>query len=348
MDIKPYIITKNMNIMDAVSVIDQNGKKIAFAVDSDNTLLGTVTDGDLRRYILKNGDLGDAVDSIINYNPRFFYEDEKVDYEKVMLERKITALPILNHEKKLVRIEFLYKDKYKKHRDVLDNVPIVIMAGGKGTRLKPYTNILPKPLIPMGNVTITERIMENFKEYGAKDFYMIVNYKKNLIKAYFDEIEDKPRFINEDSFLGTAGGLTLVKDYIKGTFILTNCDILLEADIKSVYKYHKENNNILTVICAKKVETLPYGSVKTDENGIVVGLEEKPSVTYNVNTGIYVIEPEVLNYIESDTFIHITDIINMLVNDGKKVGCFTVDENSWLDMGQFDELINMKNSLDIL
>lgn len=348
MDIRPYIVRQNMKIMDAVAVIDQNGKKIAFAVDDDDKLLGTVTDGDLRRYILRNGDLSGTVDSLINYKPRFFYEDKVVDYEKFMLEHEITAIPILSRDKKLVRIEFLYKDKYKKYSDILEEVPVIIMAGGKGTRLKPYTNILPKPLIPMGNVTITERIIENFKAYGCKDFYMIVNYKKNLIKAYFDEIEDKPVFVNENTFLGTAGGLNLVRDYIKDTFILTNCDILLEADLKKIYNYHRENNNKLTVICAKKVETLPYGSINTDENGTVTGIEEKPSVTYNVNTGIYVIEPEVLDYIKEDTFIHITDIINILVEDCMKVGCYTVDENAWLDMGQFDELVNMKNSLDIL
>lgn len=347
MDISAYTVKSGMTILQTMSVIDKNARRIAFYVEEDNKLKGVVTDGDVRRYILNGGDLNQPVEEIVNYDVIKIYKSQDAEYDKIMISHQITALPIVNEDNILARIEFLYGGNKVMKKQVLSNIPVVIMAGGKGTRLQPYTNILPKPLIPIGEETITERIMDNFREYGIKRFYMIVNYKKNLIRAYFEEKNIKPEFIEEQEFLGTGGGLRLLEKRLESTFFLTNCDILLEADLAKIYEYHKKSKSVITMVCAKKKETLAYGSVILDEKGSVVSIEEKPSREYNVNTGVYVMESEVLKMIPENTFIHITDIISILIKEKKKVGCYIVDEDKWLDMGQFDELYNMKKALNI-
>ena len=223
------------------------------------------------------------------------------------------------------------------------------MAGGKGTRLYPYTQILPKPLIPIGDKTITEHIMDRFIEHGCDKFTMIVNYKKHFIRSYFIENEEQRNieFINEDEFLGTGGGLKLLENKMQSTFFMTNCDILVEEDYSEILKYHKIQRNIITMVCAVKNMTIPYGTVDIREDGSVIGLKEKPEFTFITNTGFYVIEPELLRLIPENTFIHVTDLIQQCIEEEKKVGVYKISEDKWLDMGQLDELERMKEKLNV-
>lgn len=347
MDLGLFMITGTTPLIDVMQMIGRNTKGIAF-VCRDGVLEGCVTDGDIRRHLIAGGSLTAQVTEIANYHPVYLEECERDTADAVMEKYYITAVPIVNSEHEITDICF-WREEYqgqKKDMPQLD-VPLVIMAGGKGTRLKPYTDILPKPLIPIGEKTITEYIVENFAEYGCKDVTMIVNYKKDFIKAYFNdsEIGKDIKFIEEQAYMGTGGGLKLLKDCMAGTFFMSNCDILVEADYDKILQYHRNAGNIITLVCARKKFQIPYGTVHLDESGQIMGLQEKPEFEYHVNTGLYLIEPEFLDLIPGEVFVHITDIIEKCIQEGKRVGAFLIDDDDWMDMGQMDELESMKKKM---
>lgn len=346
MDIFAFMVSGTATVLEALQQLDNNGHGILFLCE-DERIKGVVSDGDVRRYMLRNGDMGCAVSKIANYHPYTIAMDAHVDSQKFMREKQITALPIIDKRGRIIRIDF--DNGVKVFRTLDEAVPVVIMAGGKGSRLYPYTNILPKPLIPIGDKTITEHIMERFEQVGCNRFYMVVNYKKNLIRTFFQETGRKEdiRFVDEETFLGTGGGLRLLLGKVEGTFFMTNCDILVEEDYRLMLEYHREHHNIATMICAKKEVEMPYGTVETDEEGRAVSLSEKPRFRFLTNTGLYVLEPEFLERIPEDTFIHITDVIQDCIDRGERVGVYTVGEEAWLDMGQMDELHRMKRKLEM-
>jgi NDP-sugar pyrophosphorylase family protein len=220
------------------------------------------------------------------------------------------------------------------------NVPVVIMAGGKGTRLKPITNIIPKPLIPIGDKPIIELIADSFAKAGVRDFYVSVNYKKEMIKRYFDEIEDRKYsmyYFSETQPLGTGGSLHLLKDKLDSTFFVTNCDILIKQDYAEILAYHYEHKNELTLVAAIKHYSIPYGTVETENGGNLVAFREKPELKFLVNAGMYILESHLLNEIPENTFYHITDLIEKIKSRGGNVGVFPVSEGAWLDIGEWKE-----------
>lgn len=349
MDICNYIVEENISVLDTMKQINVGSKGVVF-VCRGLVLQGVVTDGDVRRYILCNGDLSRSVIEIAHKMPVYLRENEENRACEMMRKYSITAVPIVNDKDEIIRICFWREEEIdsEKSKNSL-NLPLVIMAGGKGTRLKPYTDILPKPLIPVGDKTITEHIMDRFAKYNCKQVMMIINYKKNFIKAYYadSEVPREIRFVEEHEYMGTGGGLKLVKDYMDGTFFMSNCDILVDADYDAMLQYHRMAGNLITMVCAERRFVIPYGIVKTDENGLVAGLQEKPEIMYKINTGLYLIEPAFLEKIPDNTFIHITDVIEKCVNDGEKVGTFLIRDDNWLDMGQMDEYEKMKAKIGV-
>ena len=261
-----------------------------------------------------------------------------------MKQHAIRSLPVLDTQGRLIRI-LHHGEKPVLPKPVL-GIPVVIMAGGKGTRLKPFTNVLPKPLIPIGDCTITEHIMNRFMEYGCDQFTLVVNYKKNVIKAYFSDIESpcQIQFAQEDVPLGTGGGLKLLENKISGTFFLTNCDILVNADYSDLLNHHRSSGAIATLVCVEKELEVPYGVVN-EENGLVVSMTEKPSYHFLTNSGVYVMESTIFRYIPDHTFIHITDVLQACMDAGEKVGVYTISAEQWADMGQLDEMEKMLKSM---
>lgn len=344
MNLTDFIVSENMKVIKVMQVIDKNARGIAFVCEN-NKLLAAVTDGDIRRYILRNGDLDAPVREIANYNPVYLTEEDTEDANLYMRKHSITALPVINNEHKIITIHFLYH--HKSVRNININAPVVIMAGGKGTRLYPYTQILPKPLIPIGDKTITEIIMDHFEEYGCRHFDMIVNYKKNLIKSYFIDNDTKRdiNFIEEPDYYGTGGGLKLLEGMYSDSFFVTNCDIIIEEDYSKIYDYHKEQKNIITLVCASKNIELPYGTIELNDDGQVIKLVEKPNFSFLTNTGFYILEPGFLEKIPKNTFIHITDVIQSCIDQGERVGVYPVSSHAWMDMGQMDELQKMRERL---
>lgn len=348
-DLEKYIVAEEDSILDVVRQINIGARGIAF-VCRNNQLLAAITDGDIRRFIIDKGDLTEPISTIANYHPHFmyYYDKDAISYMKKLV---ITALPVLNEKREIIDIKFLIDNKQQIYEQL--NIPVVIMAGGQGTRLRPFTDILPKPLIPIGDKTITEHIMEHFMEYGCSDFKMIVNYKKNFIKAYFSdqyEREDEARkisFVDENEYLGTGGGLRLLLGQIQGTFFMTNCDILIEADYSKILKYHQENENLITMVCVRKNVIIPYGIVEINKFNQAIEINEKPQFDFNTNTGFYILESEFLDRIQEDTFIHITDIIRECIVSKEKVGVYLIEEDQWMDMGQMEELESMKEKMGL-
>ena len=338
-------IEEDKIILDAMCQLDRSGKKILF-VHKDKKLLASLTDGDIRRWILKKGDLQMPVQYAANYQPRFLYEQEENLAMRTIKELGIDAIPIVNNEYLIQKIVFA-NDTAQKYKKFDIEIPVVIMAGGLGTRLSPYTKILPKPLIPVGDYPIAEHIIHQFCLYGCRQFYMIVNYKRNMIKAYFDELDKKYQldFIMEEKPLGTGGGISLLKEKIKDTFILTNCDILIDEDLTKAYRQHKESKNMITMVSSLKNFTIPYGVVNIGKDGMIESMQEKPNMSFFTNTGCYFVEPEVIEGLAYNEPADFPTVIEKYMKEGKKVGYYPIGEDAWLDMGQLDELEKMKARL---
>lgn len=345
MEIKKFLIDEEKTMVEAMRLLDEVAKKILF-VTKDDDFVASITDGDIRRWILKKGNLDAKVKDIANYNPKYLEEEDKHKAKKYMKKYKIDSIPIVDKEGRIITIVFL-KDKDIRVGKDLD-IPVIIMAGGFGTRLYPYTKILPKPLIPIGDIPITEHIINRFNEYGCKDFTLIVNHKKNMIKAYFNEIEKNytVSYADEDIPLGTGGGLSLLKGKINSTFILSNCDILIDTDYEKLYKFHKKENNLITMICSLKHIKIPYGVVEINDKGEIDEMKEKPELSFFTNTGVYIAEPKIIEELKENEKIGFPDIINKYKELGEKIGIYPISENSWLDMGQFDQMEEMRRVLE--
>ncbi len=342
-------IKREVNVREAMQKLDRVAKGIIFVVSEKDELIGTVTDGDIRRWILKNGSMEEVIENVMNKNPIYLMEGESNSADEVMKEKSITAIPIINLNRNIIDIKFLNRNVFIENKNKsLKDIPIVIMAGGLGTRLYPYTKILPKPLIPIGDTPIIERIMDKFSLYGSKDFYLTVNYKKNMIKSYFNELNKDYtiNYVEEDKPLGTGGSLSLLKNKINKTFFVSNCDILIEADYESILKYHKEKGNKVTVISSVKNFQIPYGVFKLNEEGNINEIVEKPVYTFLINTGMYLIEPDVLKDIPEGEFYNLPDIVEKYMNSGVKVGVYPISEQSWMDMGQISEMKEMVDRIE--
>ncbi len=347
-ELETLFISPNIVIKDAIKQLDETAKKILLVVDEMKKLYGTITDGDIRRWILNNGSLEDNVSKIMYKNCRTVQENQRSTAYQIMKNSSVMAIPVVNKDYEVVDIIFLEnKDIPKVKKNILNN-KVVVMAGGKGTRLFPYTQILPKPLIPIGEKTIIEHIFKRFNTFGCKDFLITVNYKKNLIKSYLEEIyEDYSyTYVEEEDFYGTAGSLSLLKGKLTETFFVTNCDILIDADYEDIINEHKKNNNKITVVTSLHNFVVPYGIIESGLEGEIIQLKEKPEYNFQVNTGVYVLEPEVLNDIPENTFFHITDLINDYVKNNKKVGIYPIRAGQWLDMGEISLMEEMKHKLE--
>ena len=341
-ELKELIGLKNLSVIEAMEKINQNSNGILILVDENNRLVGTLTDGDVRRFLLAGGETQEPVYKVANHHPRYAFD--QTEAAELYHEKSFVAIPIVDKEQKVIDI---YIRKHHKHNIASLGLNVVINAGGRGTRLDPYTRIFPKPLIPVGDLPIVEHIMQEFMKFGCHQFHMIVNYKKQLIKAYFSENENNydVKWYDESEPLGTGGGLSLLKGKINETFFFTNCDILLRSDYESILKFHRDNSNMITMVCAYKNITIPYGVVDIGKNGKIDGMREKPQISFLTNTGMYLVEPEVIDEIKDEVPVGFPDIIEEQRRKGKNVAVYPVSDNEWMDMGQFTQLEKMRKRL---
>ncbi len=343
--LKNLLISSATTLKESMQKLNDTAEQILFVTDEDNKLLGTVTDGDIRRGLINGLKFSDKVEKVMSIQFTSFFCDEadkKKKAERIMLRDKIEQIPILDNKKSVVDV-ILWTDIFGEEKDLENKQfftnPVVIMAGGKGTRLDPFTKILPKPLIPIGDKPIIEIIMEKFFRQGFQNFIFTLNYKREYIKMFLKEnsFPYNIDWVEEDDFMGTAGSLSLLKDKINEPFIVLNCDMILNADYADIIKWHKENNNIVTLIGCHKEVKVPYGILELND-GILKSFVEKPNYDVIINTGVYILEPEIIDMIPYNKSIDMNTLIDEVSKKGK-VSVYPVHEG-WIDIGQWEEYKN--------
>ena len=346
--INSYKISSKTSIRDAFEYMTSKHLEICVYVDNKDKVQGIFTKGDLKRAVFKKINLDGDIKALLNKNFIYLqknYTDDQA--KKIFTETIIQQLPVINNGYLIDIID--KKNFFKKKTQVYMDNPVVIMAGGKGTRLDPFTRILPKPLIPYGNDAIIKVIMDKFNHYGVKNFIVSLNEKSKIIKAYFSEFDLKYKinFINETKPLGTVGSIKFIENTIKKPFFVTNCDIILRANYCSIMNFHLESNFDLTVVASLYKSKVPYGVCKIRNNGNLLSLEEKPSYEDLVNTGVYVFNPDIVRHIPKNKFMDINDLLKVLIKKKLKIGVYPVLESDWIDVGQWSEYKKSSSKIDI-
>jgi len=342
-ELKQFLINKEESVLTSMKRLDENAHKVLFVVDENEALIGSLTDGDIRRWILSDNKLSEQVHKVCHKSPSYVSED--YSYEKVkdiMLTKNIESVPVVSSSNKVRNVLFwvdVFQDtKVEKPKKQM-NYPVVIMAGGFGTRLAPFTTILPKPLIPVGDKSIVEHIIDRFLPYGIDKFFMTVNHKSKIIKSYFEDVEKEYsiKLVKEDKPLGTAGSLKLIKDEIKDVFIVSNCDIVIHADYSEIVDFHVSSGYDITLVSSMMHYKIPYGICEIDKGGSLIQIREKPEYNFLISTGMYILNRETLDLIPDDEFFHITHLMEKVKNQGGSVGVFPISEKSWDDTGEWNE-----------
>jgi len=349
---KKFIIFNNQTIREALLKIDKNGKKSLIVIDKKNKLIGSISDGDIRRHILKNNSLNYKISKIYNKKPHYLFEKDANNkmVNKQFNSGDVLILPIVDNNFILKNIitndnlntTNLIKKKLK--------IPVLIMAGGLGKRLDPFTRILPKPLIPINDKPIIEIIIRQFVNNGFDKIYISLNYKADLVMSVLKQIEKKYLkkiiFVREKKQLGTAGSANLIKNKINDLLLITNSDTLINLPFQEVINYHKLKNLDLTIISSIKNFKIQYGVSTINENGLLKKITEKPSTDHLVNIGIYLMNKKIINLIDKNKKIDFTDVIQKALNKKLKVGVFPVSDKSWQDIGNWNDF-NKNTNLNI-
>lgn len=348
-DCHELLVREKTTIKDVMRKMDKASRKIIFVADRKGRLLGTITDGDIRRWILSSGDLKCGSARIYNRNPVYVTREGSdnsayiADARKRMFETGVDSIPVVDQAMRIVDIvsirDVVKDERAEPVKESSLKIPVVIMAGGQGSRLDPFTRVLPKPLIPIGEKPVVEIIIENFLRYTAGDVYLILGHKAEMVRSYFDNAVSKFRltYIHEgDSPLGTAGGLRLLPKQFPRTFFLSNCDTVITARYDDLYAFHRDNKYDITIVGSIQHHTVPYGVIRINSRGALKAIEEKPEYDFLVNTGMYVIERSVLRFIASSKPFHVTDLIKKVRAHKGRVGVYPVSEKSWFDVGQWE------------
>ncbi len=322
-------------IREAIESIDRGGKGIALVTDDGGRLLGTVTDGDVRRAILKGLDISGPVEGIMNRNPTTATEDfPRRALLHLMRTRSVRQLPIVDEEGRVLRLATLGE---------IVSAPepgrrAVVMAGGYGRRLRPLTEELPKPMLAVGGRPILEIIVERLREAGVRDIALAVHFKYEVIEEYFQDgshMGVSIEYVKEREPLGTAGALSLVERPFDAPFLVMNGDILTKVNFESLFSFHEEQGAAVTMGVKHFDLEVPYGVVEVEEARIT-SLEEKPKQEFFVNAGLYVLSPEAVSLVPKGDFYNITDLIGRLLGEGRTVGGFPITEY-WSDIGSLPE-----------
>jgi dTDP-glucose pyrophosphorylase/CBS domain-containing protein len=329
------LINLTDNLGKAVQVLHDGGLRVALIVDKDNKLHGTLTDGDIRRAIMSGMAMSGRISDAMNKLPITAKITDSKEYVlSLMSNMSILHVPIVDDDGVICGLETLQELLEKPSYDN----PVFLMAGGLGTRLHPLTKDIPKPLLKVGNKPILETIINQFVDHGFHDFYISTHYKSELIKDHFKNVDQHGvsiHYIHEDTPLGTAGSLGLLPDNLPDLpIIIMNGDLLTKVDFKHLLDYHNSNNADATM-CVKEYDfQVPYGVVAIDEGGIIE-IKEKPIHKFFVNAGIYVLNKNLINKVDGESFLNMTDFLEKEIDIGK-VNAFPIHEY-WLDIGHMEE-----------
>lgn len=351
--LQPMLVSKNMTIKQAMQRLNETAERILFVVDEkSNKLSGTVTDGDIRRGIINGKQFNEPIETIANKNFIAITEEKRNDVafmKQLVITKEIEQVPVVNDSGVIVDV-ILWTDLLQEKREattrVLHDNQVVIMAGGKGTRLDPFTKILPKALIPIGNKPVIEIIMEKFYQSGFHNFFYTLNYRKEYLKLFLKE-NDFPYsidWVEEKDFLGTVGGLSLLEEKLSDTFFITNCDSILDVDFERVLAWHKEYKSALTIIGSHNEIKIPFGVLEL-LNGKLLKISEKPVHDVIINAGVYVMEPNIIKYIPKEKRLDMNELIDM-VAEKEKITVYPI-YGGWFDLGQWEEYNKIVKEIDI-
>ena len=332
---KDHLISKDLTLIEALSQINSLNPEplVLFVVDEEKRMVGTLTDGDSRRALIAGASVNDKVENIMHRNFNYMMLEEIDDVFKLrqQKERKMKMVPILDKDHRIV--EIINLEKYK------TRLPIdaVLMAGGKGERLRPLTEKTPKPLLPVGGKAIIDHNIERLILYGVKHINVTVNYLKEQLEEHFAQPFGvvQVQTVREPRFLGTIGSIKYVKEFFNDTVLVMNSDLFTNINYEDFYLHFKEHDAEMSVAAVPYTVSVPYGIF--DLNGRDInGLIEKPTYNYYANAGIYLIKREALEEIPEDVMFHSTDLIEKLISEGKKVIRFPLN-GTWIDIGNPQE-----------
>ena len=334
-DIQPHLIYKDQPVLEALIKLNElKADSILFVVDENNRLLGSLTDGDLRRGFIRGYTFDTPILDYIQPKPVLIYLDELhlADLDEFR-KRFLLILPVVDREHKIIRIINL--------RTSYSMIPadVFIMAGGKGERLMPLTKDTPKPMLPVGEKPMLEHTVNHLKKYGIKNIYLCVNYLKNVIQDYFQDGSDRDlsiKYVCEDKPLGTLGALKLAGELEHNYILLMNSDILTNIDLNRFFKTFISSGADMAVATSSYHVDVPYGILEVDGNNQVNSLKEKPRYTYYSNAGIYLIKKELLSLVPENEFYNVTDLMDKLISNNKKLISYPI-LGYWLDIGKHDD-----------
>jgi len=334
-NIDDIVIYEQGSILTAIKLIDKSSKQIGLVIDKDNKLIGTISDGDIRRALLKNISLEDSIKDIYNKSPiTVNINDSRDKIINLCLRKKIYQIPVIDDNDNLVGIEIL-DELISQH--VKPN-KVILMVGGLGTRLRPLTDTIPKPMLHVGNKPILETIIENFATYGFRKIVLCVNYKSDIIENHFKdgsrygvEIE----YIYESKRMGTAGALSLLSSIPSEPFFVMNGDLLTNINFEHLLRYHLESDSLATMCVREHRYQVPFGVVEIEDEQ-VKSILEKPIKQWFVSAGIYMFSPEVIQNIPSNEFYDMPTLFENIMKKGESVVSFPIREY-WLDIGQIEE-----------
>lgn len=331
-DIKKHTAKLNTTIKEIIGIINEGSIGIALIVDDQFKLLGTITDGDIRRSLLKGKGLDALAEEVMNANPTYCYVDTPVEEMlAIASEKYIGQIPVVTSDLKLVSVETF---KSLSEAKATQSNMVVLMAGGLGSRLLPLTENTPKPMLQLGDKPILELIINTFKKYGFKNFTLSVNHLSEVIKSHFGNGEKfgiNITYIHENKRLGTAGALSLLKGKVDKPFFVMNADLITNLNFSHLMEYHTSNNAYATMCVKEHSIVVPYGVIEVDGNKII-SLKEKPSHSVFINAGIYVLDPRALDLIPEDTFFDMPTLFSNLVASSHPAITFPIHEH-WIDIG---------------
>lgn len=334
--LKPYLVSPKSTVREAIHIIDQNREGIALVVDDMGRLIGTITDGDIRRFMLANRSLDETCANVMWINPLTVpMGTSNKTLVGQMRKHSVRSIPLVDETGAPCDIVHL--------RDLIPASPngqiAVVMAGGEGKRLRPLTNNIPKPMVKVGDRPILAKILEGLAEHGIRDIYLTVNYQANMIEDYFKDGSDfgvKLTYLREPKKMGTAGGLSLMENVPVDAFVVMNGDVITSVNFTRILDFHRQHRAVLSVAATEYHITVPYGVLNL-ANHYVLGIREKPTHQLFCNAGIYVVNPELLRFIPGDKAYHMTDLAHDVIREGLPVAAFPIREY-WVDIGQKEDL----------
>lgn len=332
---KEALLAESTSIVDALKAIDNRQLQIGVVIDGQGKLLGTVTDGDVRRAILAGVGLGESIGHIMNHRPVSAKQGAKRHtLLRSFRKHQVRQIPLLSKEGKVIGLELLDSTSRPEPKDN----PVVLMAGGLGTRLRPLTDECPKPMLNIGGRPILETIINNFIDSGYREFYLSVNYRGDMIKEYFGDGQSfgaNIQYLEEKQRLGTVGALSLLPEKPEKPFFVMNSDLLTRVNFGQMMDFHEMNNSVATMGVREYSYQIPYGVLKLN-NHEIESIDEKPVQQHFVNGGIYILEPDVVDYIPPDQYFDMPTLFDMLVKERKQTCAFPFREY-WMDIGHPDD-----------